>query len=356
MKVNRASFLATLQEVSIGISNKENLEQSNCFIFTGEHLIAFNDQILVRAESPVDFEGVLLAADLMKAIEKLPDDEVDIVRQENEVVITGNRRSAGITCAAEVRLPYDTVPKPEKWSKLVDGTAAMLQQAARTCGNDDTQFLTTVVHVTPERIEACDNYRLFRADGPTGFNGEILIPAGCLGALTKMAMIRVCIGKGWVHFRLGSGTVVSCRASHEPYHSGVDDLLKIKNGEDVSLPGNLDDIIGRASIMNESGYDARIGVAIQKGEITITARKDGGWYKERKKVTYTGQPIIFDINPAFLSEIMKRTTDVIIGSGRLKIEIDNIKVVVSLVAKGQDNEPETAPKGKRAKDESEGEE
>lgn len=343
MNVNRVSLLASLQEASLGLSSKENLEQSNCFCFSEGSLVTFNDQILVRLKSPLDFDGVVIATDLVKVLEKFPDDEVDVIRKGSEIVIKGNRRTAGISCEAEVRLPFETVPKPEKWSKLAEGASAMLQQAARTCGHDETQFLTTVVHVTPQRIEACDNYRLFRADGPTGFPEEILIPASGIEGLMKLAVIRTCIGKGWVHFRLDSGTSVSVRASHEKYHDGVDQLLKLKNGEDVSLPGNLEDIISRAQVMNDNTFDARISVAIQDGQIEVTARKETGWYKERKKVTYKGQPLIFDINPAFLSEVLKRTTDVVVGDGRMKIAVDNITCVVSLIGKAEkdDAEPET---------------
>ena len=342
MKVNRVELLAALEEAKIGLSTKENLEQSNCYVFVGENLITFNDEILVRAKSPLDFDAVLTAADLVKVIEKFPDDELDVTRKENELVIKGNRRSAGITCQAEVRLPFDAVPKPDKWVKLTEGTGAMLQQAARTCGTDETQFLTTVVHIKPDRIEACDNYRLFRADGPTGFTDEVLIPASGLGGLGKLPIIRACQGKGWTHFRLESGTAVSVRCSHEKYHEGVDTLLDVKDGEEVSLPGNLEEIVGRAQVMNESGYDSRVSVAIAEGEIVVTARKETGWYKERKKVTYRGPALNFDINPEFFVALLSRTTDVTIGSGRLLIAVDNIQCVVALTVAKADAEEEPA--------------
>lgn len=330
MNVNRGQMLARLTEASVGLSTREVLEQSNAFVFKGDRLYTFNDSVMARVASPLDFDAIVNASDLMGILGKIPDDEVDISLNGGEIRIKGKRRTAGISCATEVHLPIEVVPSPEKVRKLTEGTPTMLQQAARTCGRDETQYLTTCVHITPELIEACDNYRLFRVEGPTGFPEDVLIPAHSLGAIEDLDLEKVGVGRGWVHFRTQSGAEISLRCSHESYHRGMDKLLDMDASEQLTLPSNLKDIIERAEVFNTSGYDARLNISIDDGELVLLSRKEGGWYRERKKIRYEGRPLNFDINPKFLVELLNRTREVQVNDRKMRIQVDRMQFLVAL--------------------------
>jgi hypothetical protein len=339
MQIDRKKTLSTLKLLSIGLSAKELLEQSNCFVFSGESAVTFNSETLCRTKSPFDFDAVLIADDLIKLLEKFPDDELEIIKREAEVVIKGARRSAGLTTTAEVHLPFDSVPKPEKWLKLADGVGAMLQQAARTCGTDETQIRTTCVHITPKLIEACDNYRLFRATLDTGITEEILIPASGVKALKGLDIVRVSVGKEWAHFRTKDNLDISIRCYHDSYHQGLDKILKVE-GHKIKLPDNLGEIIARAEVMQIGGNDPEITLLLEPGELTLSARKESGWFKERKKINYSGDVLTFKINPEFLIEILVQTRTVIVNEKQMKIETENIAFACVLQKnKGKEETP-----------------
>lgn len=331
MNIGRGLLLSKLNEAAIGLSSKEILEQSNCFIFKDGRLTTFNDDIMVRMASPLDFDMVVNATDLLAILAKIPDDEIEITRTDNEVRINGQRRTAGLAVASEVHLPLDAVPSPVKWSRLGEGVAGLLQQATRTCGKDETQYLATCVHVTPELIEACDNQRLFRVNCTTGFPDRVLIPAASMDMLEGLEVMKVSIGKGWVFFKTLGGAEVALRCSHEDYQKGIDQLLELKEPETMTLPANLKEMVERAEIFNTAAYDARVSIHINKGELTISSRKDGGWYKERKKIRYEGRELEFEINPKFLVEILSRTRDIEVDDRRIKIISGNIQFVVALL-------------------------
>lgn len=350
MIIKRKELLDKLAEASIGLTSKPILEQSDCFVFSEGQLLTFNDEILVRAKSPLepDLTAAINANDLRAVLNKFPDEDVDVFQRDGELIIKAKRREAGISVAKEIVLPFADVPTTDKWAKLGEGVVPMLLQAARTCGQDASQFLTTCVHVTPDLVEACDNIRFFRATLPTQFPAEVLLPATCVAALDGFGLSKVSVGKGWAHFKLASGTQLTMRCSHETYHEGVADLLKIKNPEKVVLPDNLGDMVERSGVMSEGGHDARVGITISDGTLEITSRKETGWYRERKKLDYKGSPVSFDIHPKFLSEVLERTHTITVGSGRLKLEVDNIKFVVALAVpkkeevEGEDNEDASA--------------
>ena len=342
MKVNRIDLVKSMKFAKMGTSARgETVEQSNAFVFANDELITFNDEILTRSPSLMPDELMkdemafaVPADDILKVLEKLPDDEVSIKVEDGHMIIEGMRKEVGVDCFAEILLPYDAIPVPSGWSKLEEANVPMmLQQAARTCGKDATSALTTLVHATPEHIEACDNWRMFRAEMNTGFPEACLMPATSVMKLDGLDIKRVSIGEGWAHFRTSKKQIVSIRCSHEKYHEGMDALLDI--GDDAIktiLPNNLGEILGRAAMMIGVEDEPYVRVHLSEGKLLIESRKSSGWYKERKRVKYTGKDITFDVHPKFLAEILQRTREVWIGSDgkRLAVEADGVQFVVAL--------------------------
>lgn len=340
MKLLREDLLNTLKIASVGAALPPRmvvLEQSDCFIFRKGQLVTFNDEILTRTPSPLNFDTIVHAGDFLKILGKLPDRYVEILPAEGELIVKGKRRSCGIATQAQLALPYKDVPRAKKFSKVREGVTGMLKQAARTCGKDLSNPMTTVVHAAPDVIEACDNFRLFRAGMKTGFLKGILLPAPALNALESIPLYRVAVWKGWTHFRtskkLGEGTVISVRCINEADYKDMDLLAVLKMGKDtetVKLPGNLADMVERSEVMSE-GSDPLVQITIaKKTGITIRMAKDSGWYKEQKKIRYTGKDLKFHVNPKFLVEVLQRTTTVKIGGDKMKLEVDGIKFVVVL--------------------------
>ena len=332
MKIDRKNLLKKLNEMTPGLSAKGILEQSKSFVFAGGSLVTFNDEILARMDSPLgDLTMVVDASDLLKVLEKLPDDELEIKKKKHELVLKGSKKAAGISLTAEVLLPFDAVPTPKNFKTIGSGSISkLLIQAAMTCGKDESQPLTTYVHVREDLIEACDNYRLLRAVGDTGFPDEVLIPATTLLALKAVSFVKVAIGKGWCHFLTKTGTTYSLRTSHEEYSIDTSDIIKLRKPKKIRLPSNLPEVLERASIMGNTGYDAYAEVTLSKNKLTIKTQKEGGWYRERRKVKWDGDDMTLHVHPELLVDLLSRARKVELDETRMKITTKRITFVIRI--------------------------
>lgn len=343
MKVNRKELVNALDFAMLGVSARgETLEQSDSFVFEEGRLVTFNDEIKTSAKSPLgDITVSVIAADFLKLLAKMPDEELDIkvlntkvgnTSRGSEVHIIGKRRKAGVSCFEDIALPHDAVPKADKWKKVTDGVMGMIQHAANVCGRDITQELTLMVHVTPDIVEACDNYRLLRADIKTGFPNECLLPAASIGALNELDIRKVSLGEGWAHFKTASNQIISIRCSHEEYHKNIDHMLNMGECSNVSFPANLADILSRAAVMMDAEFTPSVTVKLTTGKLLLESRKTNGWYQEEKRIKYDGREIEFTVHPKFLKEMLERTRKAEISEdgGRMKITADNIQFLVAL--------------------------
>ena len=331
MRVKRADLLKVLQMASVGVSGREILEQSHTFVFAKGRLLTFNDEVFFSYPTPLELEGAVPAEDLLNVLNKLPDEEIDVDLVGSELVLKGHRRSAGLAYAAEVKLPVDSVPRPSDWADVGPEFIKVLLQAARCCGRDFAAPWTTMVHVTSSLVEACDNQRFFRYTKATGLKQDIGIPASAIETVARLGVTKVAVGSGWIHFRTTDRAVVSIRSSHEKYHPGVEKLLEMTKPASVELPAALVEMIERAGVMNETTYDAKVTVNVASDELTLTARKDTGWYKESKRIKYAGHPIGFDVNPDFLCELLRLTSKITVDANKLKIVAGPITFVVALL-------------------------
>ncbi len=323
-----------LDTASLGLATKETVEQSTSFVFGDGYITTFNGEVFVKTPNPVDLDAVVPAEDIMRILPRFPDESVKLSldKGKSELIIKGRRKEAGITCEAERRLPVDAVPEPEDWMPLPADTLASLRQASEVCGTDLSQHLTTVVHATPALVEACDNYRLYRASLDTGFPQDILIPAASVSPFVKIKPTEISVTNGWLHGKTEDGTVIAVQCSQGKYHESIESIMEDPDAEDIVFPEELDGMLDRAAVMSEHGFDSRVTVTIAQNNLTIETRKMSGWYKEHKRTDHAGAELTFDIHPYFLKDILAKSHTAKVGE-RLSVEFDDVLFISVLYKK-----------------------
>jgi len=332
--MNRVEVLNALKGVVPGLSKKPLIEQSDQFVFTKDEVITFDGDILARRPNPLDVEieedFAINAQDLLALLEKMPDKELTTTVTEQEILLSGKRRQAGITFQEQVYLQYNEVPTPSGWKEVPKELLKMLLQAARTCGRDQTQPKTTSIHVTPNHVEACDNNRYFKAIMETNFQESLLLPALPILSLRQHTITEVAVAEDWVHFKTKTGETISIRCYRMAYLPEKElEAMHDFEGEVLHLPKNLGEITERAGIMIDS-LDEEAHIILSEGLLVVKTEKIGGWYEEKKRVRYKGPKVSFDVDPIFLCELLERSREVIIGKGQMKLEAENILFAVSL--------------------------
>jgi DNA polymerase III sliding clamp (beta) subunit (PCNA family) len=317
--INREELLFQLESVQGGLSKREIIEQSACFVFKDGEVMTFNDEVACSCKCSLPIVGAVQADPLLAILRKLPEDEITIEETDGELVIVGKRRRAGIRRENEVLLPVSGVEKPGKWRSLPADFQEAISMVQHCTGSDESQFVLTCVHIHPEYIEACDKYQITRATLATGVKTATLVRGSSLKHITSLGMTQVSETGSWIHFRNPSGLVLSCRRYQEEYPN-LNSFIDFK-GHPITLPKGLGDAADKAKVFTTEGTDeSQVLVQLRPGKIRIRGEGAAGYYQEVKKLAYDGPNLEFMVAPELLIEITKKHNDAEIDSGRLKVD------------------------------------
>lgn len=320
IRVGREALLRVLESVSPGLSSRELLEQSSCYVFTGGQVVTFNDEVACYRESPLPIEGAVKAKPLVDLLSKMVEDDVGIEQTDSELIVYGKRRKAGVRMEEEVRLSIDVLEEPEEWRKLPRDFSDAVSIVHSCASTDTDQFVLTCVHIHPKYIEACDRFQIARYPMRTGVSEEILVRAKSLKKIVGFDMTTVSETDSWIHFRNPAGLTIACRRYLDLYHK-LDDFITPEGTTPVNLPGGLDEVVDKAEIFSEENAAGNlIRVDLRSDRIIITGEGVSGWFKEMKRVSFSGEPISFLISPKLLLEITRKSESCGVSNDRLFID------------------------------------
>jgi hypothetical protein len=321
--VNREKILSQLEAVLPGLSTKDIIEQSSCFVFKGGQVMTFNDEVACVQKSDLQIEGAVKAAPLLAILRKMDDEEIAVEELDNEVQIKGKRKIVDVLKDKEILLPVENVEQPGKWKKLSEGFLEAVDLVQSCAGKDDSQWNLTCVNLHPEWMEACDDVQMTRYMIPTGVKKSTLVRRTSLKSIVSLGVTKMSETETWIHFKNAEGLVLSCRRYIEAYPD-LGPILDFK-GKKAPLPKGLDDIIDRAEVASSEDPDANeVTVELKSGKFRIRSVGLSMKYTEWKKTTYQGDDIKFMISPKMLKELTKYDTCELTDS---KLKVDNGKLV-----------------------------
>lgn len=350
-RIKRESFLHALERISPGLSAKEIVEQSNCFIFQDGQLLAFNDEVCCRTRSPLNgVTGAVQAAPLLNLLGKLPEEEIQVEAKETELVIHGKKRRAGIRMDAEVTLPVGAVEQPKKWNRLPDDFTEAIKMVGACAGQDESQFFLTCIHLHPQWVEACDNFQLCRWRLETGISAPTLVRHSSVRPITALGVTEFAETPAWMHFRTPgkAGLTLSCRRYLEDYND-LTRLLKVK-GTRTQLPKGLAVAADIAQVFSaEDPENNRVRLDLEADKVHVTGKGVSGWYTETRRLAYGGAPLAFLISPELLTVLVKNHSQCIVSPDRLKVKAGSYSYVACLIrpeeAGARDEEPGAEEEG-----------
>lgn len=313
-RVNRETLIQTLESVQPGLSKKEFLEQSDCFILRGGRVRTFNDEVYCSRPSGLseDLTAAVAAEPLLNVLRHLDrDEEVTVTVGKSQLIVAGARGKSGIRSESAITLPYKDVEKPGEWSKLPADFAEAVQVACRCATKDETKPHLTCVHLHPEFVEAYDDIQAARYPLKTGFKKAALVRHQNLSQIVTLGVTHASGTEKWIHFKGRGGLTISVRR----YDADYPDLGKVfkPSGEKVALPKALADACKGASIFSVENENDLVLVLIKPGGIQVRGDGINGWYEEPRKLKYSGGERSFLIPPQTLTDVVKRHNEVMIG-------------------------------------------
>src|SRR2546430_2186224 len=144
-RLGREAFLRTLEQLQSGLQKREIIEQGSCFIFTDGEVMAFNDEVLCRATSPLEDKvtGAVRGDKLLELLRQLPEDEVAVEQSGSHLVVRGKGRKGGVTTEevgqgmAEAMAKSRAETKKGKWIKLPEDFTEAVGVVRRCAGTDE---------------------------------------------------------------------------------------------------------------------------------------------------------------------------------------------------------------------------
>jgi len=331
MDINREILLKQVEFVQPGLSIREIIEQSSCIVFKNKRMTTYNDEISCSIKTDLDITGAVQSAPLLSILKSLPDEnlKIEIKKDPHELQIKAKRKKAGIRMDSEILMPIEHLEKPKKWKILPDDFSDAINLVIETAGSDEAQFILTCIRITPKWIESCNNVEASRYKMKMDIKEPLLIRRSAMSQLKDSGMIEYSETKSWIHFRNSEGLVFSCRIFIETYPK-LTNFFKVE-GEEISLPTGINDMIERASIFSSDSADSNsVQVDLTKDKVTVTGLGVSGWYKEHGKVKYKKRALSFSISPKTLKTIIDKNSPCIISKDRLKTVIGKFKYITVL--------------------------
>lgn len=352
-RVNRAQLLAMLETVTPGMTTKDTLEQSSRFVFTGGWVITYNSEIScrVRTELPEDFSGAVLGQPLLEVLRKMTEDSLTLKLSKGEVKIKGEGKTIGVRMEPEIQLPLEQIEQPEGWKPLDPQFGEAIELVQDTCGTNEEQFLTVVVHVHPDYVESCDRRQATRYLIDTGVEKPFVVRKKSISHLVGLGMTKFSETPNWVHFRNNAKMIFTCRRYVEKYPS-LDHMFDLEGeSTQIGLPKGAAAAAGIASVFTAVDKDNnKVSVSLSR-EHGMVVYGDGthGWARLDVPMDYVGEPTGFRINPDLLSRIVTKNEMGTIAPGKLRIRGDRWTYVTRLgkIKKEESDEPRTDSKPRR---------
>lgn len=329
-KISRQALLEELSYVQYGLSPKDEVEQSACFVFQNGRVVTFNEEVCCSMPSCLSITGAVRAGPLLSLLDRLKDSEVRMEVGKTQLLIAAKgRKNAGIKMEKEIELPLESYEPPTKWKKLDKKFCDALAMVHVCASEDEGSFNMTCVHLHPEFMEACNNMQLTRYTISTPIGEESLVKQRYIKHIISLGVNRIAETKAWIHFKNEKGLIYSCRRYVEdfPDLTGFMDV----QGNKTRLPPGLKEALGIAEMFSSEHTEYNlVTISIKDGWLVVEGKNEFAWYREKEKLTSPCKPLTFQIAPKTLTEICKDHKEVILSEKRLKVEGTNFCFVSCL--------------------------
>lgn len=331
MKVDRKAFLKIISMVRAGVSENPVQEQSGDIVFESEFLKAYNDEVSVMFPFETGITGSVPAAELVKYLSAVKDDEVELKLNENEFLVVGKKKKAGFIFNPEIVLSFDEILIDDDWHALPENLITALNFSSFCSGKDMSRPVLTNLCVRGEYLFSSDGFRLMRYKLACEVDEELLIPNAIIGDIARLAPVEYQKVKGWVHFRNSEGAILSFRVQDFEFPD-ANRLIDEFEGDAIKLPTDLEEVLSAVGVFSQKVVktDEDVWIHYTKNNVKVRAQNERGWAESEMRVRYVGKPFDLCISLRFINDISGTECEVKHNAGRLYLAGENFEHLMVL--------------------------
>jgi len=314
MKINKKELLKKLEDTKPGLANKDIIEFTNAFSFTGKYITTFNDEISVFCPLKSDIKGTVIAKEFFTIVNKIaPDKDGNLVIEKSEecdeLIITGKRVQAGILFDPEGALPLDEIKAEGTWNKLPDDFIKALQLCSFCVSNDQSILILNCIQIIDNCVISTNKFRAFKYKLNEKMTENFLLPANYVSPLSNYQIKEYNITTDWIHFKTKDDVIISARIYPDDEYPDINFLFDPEGNEIITFPEITLSALEKSVIFcdNVTQSESEIEVDVQKKKIVIKSQdKNIGWITE-KIIHKNNTQVNFTINAFFLQDILNTT-------------------------------------------------
>jgi len=316
MIMQKKEFLKVMQLLKPGLAKKDIIEEFVHYLFTGDDVITFNDEICISHPFKTDFKCSCRAEELFKTVNGIKEEtlEVGIAEAGNciEIKSAGTRARLAVSSedkASQLISVLNLEEVCKNMTPLPKDFVRALYLCMFSASKDMTKGIYTCVKVDSDSVYSSDGVRISKYNLEEHTDLSTLIPARNIEHLVRFPVIEFRLTDSWCHFRTEEGVVFSTRVMEGEYPS-LDQYFTIE-GKRVRLPSEIKSLVSSVSFMSDDKVikDKTVTMVISSGQITCKAeKKDIGMVERDFDFEYAQEGFEIQINPIFLNEVLEKAT------------------------------------------------
>jgi DNA polymerase III sliding clamp (beta) subunit (PCNA family) len=351
MQTRREELLSVLAAVKPGLARKEIVEQTTHFIFTGQTISTYNDQVAVSYPFVTKFTCSIKAEDFFKLVQRMRGDLVSLQVKGKKLQVSSPTQTFDLP--SEVSDEHQITDLVEslssqwgavEWKPVPKDFIDCLNLTLFSTSQDATAGALTCVKIGGNDVFASDRNRLSWAE-MEGEMSSVMLMAKDAQELVKYNVKEYQVGESWAHFKTEEGAVFSTRLpifSPDEYPN-VKEMIEDSYAEPVTtrfrIPDTLKSALQFVIVMartSEERYNIFVRFSLDKDGLVCTADRSVGKPGTKGKATetieidYSGEPVTFWVNPNFLLDVLDKTTKFVVRGGRAFFDRDKFVHMIAL--------------------------
>ena len=329
-------MLNALKAVKPGIASKADIESMTYFYFTGKHVVTYNNVVSIQHPLKTNFSAFVKATDIFNLLLKITSDTIETKFEKGKLHIKAGRVKTTLQTItdSDVVKRIEAISKQSqglKWFRLPENFSDAINLCKFAASTNESDQTLTCIDINGVDCIAADNSRAAHSklDKPMK---KMLLKASEVKALFDIKPTGYSLNKSWLFFRNKKGCTFAIRNVQGNYPD-FKSLFEF-DGKTVQIPDEILEGVDIASIFTNEDTP-RVHIEIVSGMCTVSVESDNGSFEFPCPIKYKGDGFSFNIDPSFLEEMMKHSTEITIHGEKAKIESGDFKIVTALYGKGE---------------------
>ena len=319
--MKRSELSVALKCIMLGVDKggKAGLLGGDAVMFSSTMAQSYNGAVAISYPVAVGIDGAVKAAELAKILDKMAGEDVEIVRADNDIMLTcgATKLLMHVVDSGLGELLQELQLEALDWVTLPEGFMQALDLAALTAARNAALGPLNGVFFGDGVMASSDNMRAVVVAAPVYQDGpSFILPVGAADVLHAIGGLNsVALSGAWAHFLTDDGAVISARLLGGEFPLGRVRKVIARAQAAPSrfvLPAALRGVLERVGVLAYSDDADRSYIVLKSegGTLLVTGEQAAGAVEEALPVTPEEFPdgVEFGVCPSFLLDVLDSAT------------------------------------------------